>query len=137
MPMASHSTSLGRAKPLVLMMLTAMLAVEALGADRQWVKWYAVHAEIAARNESLSVGDNPHTFVLRAGWSCSVGPTSKQMPAYETRTTTCQKGMEVFEFSVQCEPLRLKDHTQIRFRHPDKGLEDFIEVGCELTGSRQ
>jgi hypothetical protein len=50
------------------------------------------------------------------------------------RTTTCRKANDVFEFSVQCDRGRQKDHVQIRFVDGDGTIVDFIEVGCRLQG---
>ncbi len=128
---------LSRLSPTVLLFITLaeMLAGAAAASERPWVRWYAVHGAVAERNQSLDLGDGSHSLLLKGGWSCTVGSASKQLPAYEARTTTCQKGEDFFEFSVQCERQRRKDHTQIRFRHADGSVSDFIEVGCELAGS--
>ena len=120
---------------LLFIALAEMLAGTAAASERPRVTWYAVYAAMAERNQSLNLGDGSHSLLLRGGWSCTVGSASKQLPAYEARTTTCQKGAETFEFSVQCEGQRRRDHTQIRFRHADGTVSDFIEVGCELAGS--
>ena len=120
---------------LLFLALTPMLAGEAAASEQPQIRWYAVHGAVADRNQSLNLGDGSHSLLLKGGWSCTVGSTSKQMPAYEARTTTCRKGAETFEFSVQCEPRRPKDHAQIRFRHVTGTVNDFIEVGCELANS--
>lgn len=120
---------------LLFLAMVTMLAGEAVASERPKVRWYAVHGAVADRNQSLNLGDGSHSLLLKGGWSCRVGSTSKQMPAYEARTTTCRKGAETFEFSVQCEPRRPKDHAQIRFRHATGTVNDLIEVGCELADS--
>jgi hypothetical protein len=98
------------------------------------IQWFATHAELNEKGRTLALGDSVYVLQLRAGWSCTVGATSKNLPAYEVRTTSCRKGQEAFEFTVQCEPTRPRDHTQIRFPAPRGGFADFIEVACELRG---
>ena len=98
----------------------------------QRVRWYAGNDELNSKGQSLALGDGTHSFSLKTGWSCTVGATSKQLPAYEARTTICEKSAEAFQFVVQCERSRPRDHTQIGFLTPDRKLGDFIEVGCEL-----
>lgn len=102
------------------------------GGQGQRVRWYVVDDQLNAKGQSLELGDGVQTFTLNTGWSCTVGPTSKQLPLYEARTTVCQKASEAFQFVVQCERSRPKDHTQIGFLMTDRKLGDFIEVGCEL-----
>jgi hypothetical protein len=96
------------------------------------VAWYVVNGALNAKGQSLSLGDGRQSVSLSNGWSCVVGSASKQLPLYEARTTICEKGSEVFQFVVQCEAARAKDHTQIGFLNRDHRSEDFIEVGCEL-----
>ena len=100
-------------------------------AQNQRVEWYAVDDQLDAKGQSLSLGDNTHSLNLTAGWVCSVGSTSKQLPSYEARTTVCRKGSESIEFTTQCERSRPEDHTQIRFRVAGR-FQDFIQVSCEL-----
>jgi hypothetical protein len=83
------------------------------------------------KGQSLNLGDGTRKVALSNGWSCVVGPTSKQL-LYEARTTICEKGAEAFQFAVQCESSRTKDHTQIGFLGINRRPSDFIEVGCEL-----
>jgi hypothetical protein len=85
-----------------------------------------------AKGQSLNLGDGQQAVSLSNGWSCVVGSASKQLPLYEARTTICEKGAEAFQFVVQCETARAKDHTQIGFLNGDRRPGDFIEVGCEL-----
>ena len=96
------------------------------------VRWHVAHQALDERGQWLNVADNVQTVELRGGWSCSIGPTSKQLPLYESRETMCRAGDKSFRFSVQCESRRPKDHTQIRFASVDGRLLDFIEVSCEL-----
>lgn len=84
-------------------------------------------------NDSALLSDDPKKVDLRYGWSCLIGKTSKALPIYEARQTTCQKGDSVFEFSVQCEASRTKDHSQVRLRDDSGKMMDYIEVACELT----
>lgn len=118
-----------------------MLAVVALvvivggkvGADPPFVRWYLVHQALNDQGNSLNLGDGSQDVSLNGGWSCSIGPPSKQMPAYEARKTACENGDKSFEFSVHCERQRPKDHTQIRFKDSEGRPVDFIEVGCERS----
>jgi hypothetical protein len=80
----------------------------------------------------LRLGDGVQTLPLNGGWVCSVGATSKQLPSYEARETSCSNGDKSFKFSVQCERQRQRDNTQIRFTDPQERLVDFISVGCEF-----
>jgi len=95
------------------------------------VRWFVSH--IALNGNSLLVGDEAQSFELSHGWSCRLGPTSEQLPLYEARQTICVRGDASFEFSVQCEDRRPKDHVQIRFRARDGRSLGFIDVTCELT----
>ena len=97
------------------------------------VRWYITHIALIDQGNSLLIGDEVQTFPLGGGWSCQVGSTSKNLPLYEVRHTRCANGESVFAFSVQCEPSRLKDHTQIRFKDAAGRSIDFIEVACELS----
>ena len=96
------------------------------------IHWSVSHQALTERGNSLNVGDTVQPIRLNGGWSCSIGATSKQLPSYEARQTTCSNGDKSFRFSVQCERGRPKDHTQIRFTSPQGQLVDFIEVGCEF-----
>ncbi len=98
--------------------------------EAEYVDWHVSYEELGIN--SLMIGDEPQLVKLNNGWSCSIGKTSKHLPAYEARSTSCKKGDEVFDFSVQCEGNRPKDHVQIRFSNPDSGFTDFINVSCEL-----
>ena len=104
-----------------------------VGRDNSAVRWYLVHQALSEQSNSLNIGDEAQTVSLRGGWSCQIGRTSKNLPLYEARQTLCANGGSVFEFSVQCEPGRPKDHTQIRLKDAEGRFIDFIEVGCELT----
>ncbi len=104
-----------------------------VGRESPAVRWYLVHQALSEQSNSLNIGDEAQTVSLRGGWSCQIGPTSKNLPLYEARQTLCANGGSVFEFSVQCEPGRPKDHTQIRLKDAEGRFIDFIEVGCELT----
>jgi len=114
--------------------LLVLLAAGESGAagQGQRVRWSAGHDDLNAKGQALTLGDGVHSLELKTGWSCTVGATSKQLPAYEARTTICQKGAEAFQFVVQCERSRPKDHTQIGFLAADRTLGDFVEVSCEL-----
>jgi hypothetical protein len=106
--------------------------ISEVSAQAPRVRWYAVNGDLNEKGQSVNLGDSVHTFALNTGWSCTVGVTSKQLPAYEARTTICEKGAEAFQFVVQCERSRPKDHTQIGFLRTGRRLGDFIEVGCEF-----
>ena len=95
--------------------------------QNQVIGWYAVHEELNANGQSLNLGDGEQTIPLKAGWSCTVGTTSRRI-SYEARTTVCRKGAEGFEFTVQCEQARRSDHTQIRFRDEKGPLGEFISI---------
>jgi hypothetical protein len=110
---------------------TLLIATDAAGAKALKVSWYADTRDPSSRNEPLRLGDGTRTLKLAAGWTCVVWPVQKTS-AFEGRTTSCRKGTEIFEFSVQCDAGRPKDHAQIRFRN-DAGIIDFIEVGCRPT----
>lgn len=101
-------------------------------AQSEGVRWYLVNEGLNVPGGSLTLGDNPQMVSLKGGWSCTVGETSKMWPLYEARQTTCQKASDSFEFTVQCERSRPRDHTQIRFRNADRNIVDIIEVGCEV-----
>jgi hypothetical protein len=119
---------------LLLAVAAALLvATDAAGAKPAKVSWYADTRDPASRNEPLRLGDGTRTLKLAAGWTCVVWPVQKTS-AFEGRTTSCRKGTEIFEFSVQCDAGRPKDHAQIRFRN-DAGIVDFIEVGCRPTSN--
>jgi len=111
-------------------LVTAALGVGQAGGAS--VRWYVVHQALSQRSQSLKVGDGVQTVDLSGGWSCSVGATSRELPLYEARETTCSNGDKSFKFSVQCESRLAKDHMQIRFTSSDGRMVDFIEVGCEL-----
>lgn len=118
---------------------TAILAAFAVGLlphasspQEPRVQWTATTEDLNVTGQALLLEDSVHVLQLRAGWSCTIGATSKHPPLYEARTTTCRKGEEAFEFTVQCERLRPKDHIQIRFAGPPGKFADFIEVSCEL-----
>ena len=113
----------------LIILLTPSLWAQ--GLEERFVEWYIVNMELNEKRTSLHIGDESHKLHLTNGWSCDIGPTSKQLPAYETRQTKCTKDSESIEFSVQCDRNQAKDHVQIRFRSIEKGI-DFIEVGCEL-----
>lgn len=97
----------------------------------QRVRWSAVDDKLNSKGQSLTLGDGAQSFVLRDGWSCTVGATKPRV-SYEARTTVCQKGAEAFQFNVQCERSRPKDRTQIGFLTADRKFGDFIEVSCEV-----
>ena len=114
--------------------VAAALLVGTDAAGAKAVKVRPVHADTrdpSSRNEALRLGDGSRTLKLAAGWTCVVWPVQKTS-AFEGRTTSCRKETEIFEFSVQCDVGRPKDHAQIRFRN-DAGIIDFIEVGCRPT----
>ena len=102
-------------------------------AEARSVRWYLADDGLNEQGNTLNLGDAPQDVSLKGGWSCSIGATSKQMPAYEARTTVCRNAEKSFEFTVQCETLRAKDHVQIRFKDREHRHVDFIEVGCELA----
>ncbi len=111
-------------------LVVAVLGVRPAAAAN--VRWYVVNQALNERGNSLDVGDGVQAVELNGGWSCSIGATSKALPLYEARETTCSNGDKSFKFSVQCEPRRPKDHTQIRFANLQGRAVDFIEVGCEF-----
>ncbi len=94
--------------------------------------WYVVHQALNERGQSLNIADEVQTVDLNGGWSCSIAATSKYLPLYEARETTCRAVDKSFKFSVQCDSRHPKDHAQIRFPNLQGRLVDFIEVGCEF-----
>jgi hypothetical protein len=128
----ARSGSSRRAGRLALAVAAAVLIeTDASAAKAVKVSWYADTRDPASRDEPLRLGDGSRTLKLAAGWTCVVWPV-KKTSAFEGRTTSCRKGTEIFEFSVQCDAGRPKDHAQIRFRD-DAGIIDYIEVGCRPT----
>jgi hypothetical protein len=125
----------GRQTGGIVLIVTAALLVgtDTAGAKVARVTWYADTRDPSSRNEPLRLGDGSRTMKLAAGWTCVVWPV-KKTSAFEGRTTSCRKGREIFEFSVQCDAGRPKDHAQIRFRD-DGGIIDYIEVGCRPAGN--
>ncbi len=119
----------------VILLVSAALLVgtDAAGAKAAKVSWYADTRDPSSRDQPLQLGNGSQTLKLAAGWTCIVWPV-KKTSAFEGRTTSCRKGSEIFEFSVQCDAGRPKDHAQIRFRD-DGGIIDYIEVGCRPTAN--
>jgi hypothetical protein len=118
---------------LLLVVATIMLLVQPVDANNGRVGWYADVKNPPARDKAMKLFDGM-SYELDGGWSCLIGHTSKRMPTYEMRTTTCRKASDIFEFSVQCDRGRQRDHVQIRFVDSDGTIVDFIEVGCRLQG---
>jgi hypothetical protein len=119
-----------RSAGIILLIAAALLTGDdAAGAKAVKISWYADTRDPAERNHPLKLGHESRTLRPVAGWSCVIWP-AKKMSAYEGRTTSCRKGTEMFEFSVQCDRARPKDHVQIRFRDDAGMIVDFIEVGC-------
>lgn len=117
----------------VILLVSALLVgTDAAGAKAAKVSWYADTRDPSSRDQPMQLGNGSRTLKLAAGWTCIVWPV-KKTSAFEGRTTSCRKGSEIFEFSVQCDAGRPKDHAQIRFRD-DGGIIDYIEVGCRPTG---
>jgi hypothetical protein len=97
-----------------------------------FVWWAVAHQAIVDRDEALLLDRQEYRVALRAGWKCLAGAASVHGPAAEARITQCEKHGELVEFSVQCDPSRPKDRTQVRFRPQESGSPDFIEVACEI-----
>ena len=112
----------------VTFVVLAPVLVAAQGAAA--VDWYLLDISMAETDQSLSLGDGEHEASLRGGWSCSISATSKNLPLYEARQVRCSSKEHIVEFSVQCEPSRPTDHTQLRFRSPNGEEFDFIELSC-------
>lgn len=107
--------------------LLSVLWLSIAAAAESRIDWYVTHGD-ATNQKSLRIGDTNQVITLRNQWNCSV-----EAPSIEgARQTTCRKGNESFEFTVQCEETRMKDHTQIRFKDSVHKLNEYIEVGCEL-----
>lgn len=123
-----------RVAGVVLVLAATFLSGSDTGAKIAKTTWYADSREPADRNHPVPLGSGSRTLKLAAGWSCVVWPL-KKTSAYEGRTTSCRKGAEIFEFSVQCDAGRPKDHAQIRFRD-ERGIIDYIEVGCRPAADR-
>lgn len=131
----SQHTLIQASSAFVVLALLGGSAPLSAGAQGLEMSWHVVHAELNDRGQALLLGDSAQTFVLKDNWSCTVGSTLNR-PSHQARTTTCRKGEQRFEFTVQCEPARSKDHTQIRFRDAQGKSTDFIDVSCELRSSR-
>ena len=112
--------------------LSATVLIAGPSAQAPDVSWTVVHEALNAKGQALVLGDSTQAFALGGEWSCTLGPTSKQLPAYEARTTTCRKGANAFEFSVQCGLALPKDHVLIRFSGSPGRFVDFIDVACEF-----
>jgi hypothetical protein len=117
---------------LLLIVATMMLLVQPVDANGR-VAWYADVKNPPARDKAMKLFDGM-SYELDGGWKCLIGHASRRMPTYEMRTTSCRKASDVFEFSVQCDRGRPKDHVQIRFVDNDGTIVDFIEVGCLMQG---
>jgi hypothetical protein len=121
-----------RAATVVLVAVAVVLLVaQDISANGRQILWYADKMDPPDRDKPVTLGDGT-TFALSGGWSCVVGHASRKLRAAEERTTTCRKGNESFEFSVQCDKFRARDHVQIRFRNETGLILDFIEVGCRV-----
>jgi hypothetical protein len=116
---------------LFLIGATMMLLVRPVDAKASHVGWYADVMNPPARDKAVTLLDGT-SYVLNGGWACLIGHASRKMPVYEMRTTSCRKGADVFEFSVQCDGGRPKDHVQIRFVDGEGTIVDYIEVGCRM-----
>jgi hypothetical protein len=104
--------------------MLAMLTVPAVAAGGE-PTWYVT---TTAAQSAVMLSAERRTFDVGSGWSCAVSPSS----TFGARTTTCRKGSEAFEFSVQCSGARDADHVQIRFLG-STGAPSFIEVGCRIS----
>lgn len=120
-------------RPLVLGGALALLVIHTMRADTRQIVWYADIMEPPTRDNPLTLRDGM-IYALNSGWSCLVGH-AKRMAAYEVRTTSCRKGKDVLEFSVQCDRARPQDHVQVRFPNAAGVVVDYIEVGCRPGGS--
>lgn len=115
--------------------LAALILVVAQPAQAdQSVRWYAVNQSLNEAGNSLSLAESPQKIELRGGWSCSISASSTQT-THSFREVTCNSGEKSVAFSVQCEPKRPKEHSQVRFKDVSGKLLDFIEVGCEIPPS--
>jgi hypothetical protein len=113
------------------LVLTLVLAALAAAAQRD-VSWTVSHQIVSGEIDTVGVDDDAYGLTLGSGWACTVGGTSRNLPAYEARTAVCTKGEETIEFTVQCEPSRPTENTQVRFRTRGAATSDFIEVACAL-----
>ena len=116
--------------------LTLLTVVQAERPPAVDVTWHAEYQQIARRDQSLELGDSAHDLSLENGWRCAISATSKQSLDNESRITSCAKGTEILEFTVQCEPNRPRDHVQLRFKDASGKILDFIEVRCALSVPR-
>lgn len=89
--------------------------------------WYVTTATTPDPTADVRIALGPEERTLNAGsgWSCTISAPL----AFGGRTTTCRKGSDTLEFSVECSGTRHEDHVQIRFRD-GSGSKTFIEVGC-------
>lgn len=102
-------------------------SVMVFASEEASVRWYAHKAS----GQSSNLSDSAAAILLKGGWKCIAGETSKQLPDYEARQINCVKHDATIEFTVQCSIQKNRGHTQVRFRNKDDELSDFIEVGCE------
>lgn len=115
-------------KRLLVVFLFALASAASLMAQAR-VYWYVVQGTPADSAKPTSIGDTAQEIKLGGGWSCTVAAPSMN----SARQTLCSSGEKKFEFTVQCETVRPKDHTQIRFKDSKGKNTDYIEVGCELA----
>ena len=134
MKCARSRHSFGRAVIAAVVVALAAAGGNAATQAREYTHWYASHGELLDQGQSITLDGGNHRLALRSGWTCTVGELLPvPQPDSQARLTSCEKGDEALEFSVQCElPERAKDHTQIRFRSSDGRMSDFVEVGCEV-----
>jgi hypothetical protein len=108
-----------------------MGATGVLPAHAAEIRW-RVHHTANAQSEVSPMEPAEQTVSLRGGWTCRVGPATRAFSDAEARTTSCRSGDKAFAFSVQCNPMRRTNQTQIQLTAPEGQVLDFIEVGCAL-----
>lgn len=113
--------------------LYLMVALTTPGQADESLRWYAgkSNSPASGTTESFELGKSARRISLLTGWICDVGETSSS----NAKKTSCVKGTDAVEFSVQCDSVRPNDRTQVRFR--SKKNLDFIEVGCETLGKQR
>ena len=93
------------------------------------MRWYASHGSASEQEVSQDLGDRSTLITRSGGWKCSIGSPS----TYNARQSLCEMEKSRFEFTVECDSGRPRDHTQVRFRDSQGKLTGYVEVGWEMA----